>query len=167
LGLAICKRLVQLMGGKISVASEPGKGACFEIRLPGVTTAPESQAVARDDPNVGNITRNSQTAGVSGTTKPSSAAQLPEMVCVHPELIEKLKNEFHSRWDELKKVQPFEKVKHFGEDVRDLGVTYQVETLRKFGEDLLLQQDHYDIASMRKTLAGFSELIASFKSSIN
>lgn len=34
LGLAICSRLVREMGGTIEVASRPGQGACFEIRLP-------------------------------------------------------------------------------------------------------------------------------------
>jgi PAS domain S-box-containing protein len=34
LGLAICRELAELMGGRISVASTPGKGACFTVRLP-------------------------------------------------------------------------------------------------------------------------------------
>ena len=34
LGLAICARLIKEMKGRITVTSEPGEGACFEVRLP-------------------------------------------------------------------------------------------------------------------------------------
>jgi two-component system, OmpR family, sensor kinase len=34
LGLAICRALVERQGGRISVASAPGRGATFAIRLP-------------------------------------------------------------------------------------------------------------------------------------
>ncbi|MBK8284518.1 MAG: PAS domain-containing protein [Ahniella sp.] len=33
LGLVICKRLADLMEGEISVESEPGRGACFKLRI--------------------------------------------------------------------------------------------------------------------------------------
>lgn len=34
LGLALCRRIVELHGGSIDVQSAPGKGAVFEVRLP-------------------------------------------------------------------------------------------------------------------------------------
>jgi signal transduction histidine kinase len=35
LGLAITRRLARMMGGDVAVASEPGKGSVFTVRLPG------------------------------------------------------------------------------------------------------------------------------------
>ena len=35
LGLAITRKLARLMGGDVTVASEPGKGSMFTVRLPG------------------------------------------------------------------------------------------------------------------------------------
>ncbi|WP_372748717.1 ATP-binding protein [Litorivivens sp.] len=34
LGLSICKRLLEALGGHITVSSEPGKGSCFQVVLP-------------------------------------------------------------------------------------------------------------------------------------
>lgn len=44
LGLYLCRRYVQLMQGDIRVDSEPGRGACFQIRLPGRVALRESNA---------------------------------------------------------------------------------------------------------------------------
>jgi GAF domain-containing protein len=38
LGLAITRKLARMMGGDVTVASEPGKGSVFTVRLPGGTT---------------------------------------------------------------------------------------------------------------------------------
>jgi two-component system NtrC family sensor kinase len=45
LGLAISKRFCQMMGGNITVESEPGHGSTFTIRLPRIVEAPKEGAV--------------------------------------------------------------------------------------------------------------------------
>jgi signal transduction histidine kinase len=37
LGLALSRKLARMMGGDVTVASEPGKGSVFTVRLPAAT----------------------------------------------------------------------------------------------------------------------------------
>ncbi|MBO7434675.1 response regulator [bacterium] len=48
MGLSICRRLVEMMGGGLSVESEPGKGSTFKARIPGVETGAEKTAAEPD-----------------------------------------------------------------------------------------------------------------------
>ena len=46
LGLAISRRFCQMMGGDITVESEPGRGSTFTIRLPRIVDAPKEAVTA-------------------------------------------------------------------------------------------------------------------------
>jgi signal transduction histidine kinase len=50
LGLAISKRFCQMMGGDITVASKPGEGSTFTIRLPKIVNAPAHTGEAALEP---------------------------------------------------------------------------------------------------------------------
>jgi signal transduction histidine kinase len=53
LGLAVCRELMQLMGGRIEVSSEPGQGSSFTISLPmQKRRAPTISATTDDGPGV-------------------------------------------------------------------------------------------------------------------
>ena len=46
LGLAISKRFCQMMGGDITVESEPDRGSTFMIRLPRIVETPKEGIVS-------------------------------------------------------------------------------------------------------------------------
>jgi adenylate cyclase len=52
LGLAISRRFCQMMGGDITVESEPGRGSTFTIRLPRIVDAPK-EVVAANPAHIG------------------------------------------------------------------------------------------------------------------
>jgi len=53
LGLSICRSLVEMMGGTISATSAPGVGSRFEVRLPLIRTATQTDVDASPDGAMG------------------------------------------------------------------------------------------------------------------
>jgi adenylate cyclase len=56
LGLAITRKLARMMGGDVTVASEPGKGSVFTVRLPSDAAARATNSVEDTKPHGGDAT---------------------------------------------------------------------------------------------------------------
>ncbi len=86
-----------------------------------------------------------------------------EIVARLPELIARLEQELTPQWNELQKKQPVKAVQKFGQDLEKLGEEYSMNTLTKFGSDLIIYINNFDIRKMRFLLSGFPELIDQLK----
>ena len=64
LGLSICKRLIEVMGSRLIVESEPGKGSTFRARIGGIALCGK------------------QTGNTAGAKPDAAAAKLPEHVLI-------------------------------------------------------------------------------------
>jgi PAS domain S-box-containing protein len=94
-------------------------------------------------------------------TLPDAAS--PEIVAGLPELIARLERELIPQWNELQKKQPVKAVQKFGHDLEKLGKEYNIDFVTKFGADLIVYINNFDIRKMRFLLSGFPELIDQLK----
>ena len=72
LGLALCKRLVELLGGRISVTSALGEGSTFEVSLPG--GRPDRRSRRRSPIPPGRCSSSTTTSRRATSCAPISAA---------------------------------------------------------------------------------------------
>ena len=99
--------------------------------------------------------------------KPLLDAPSPETAARLPELIAILEQELTPQWDELQKKQPVKAVLKFGQDLEKVGQEYNIDTVTKFGADLIVYINNFDVRKMRFLLSGFPELIEQLKPRIN
>lgn len=76
LGLYICKRFAEAMGGSISVDTAPGCGACFTVSVPVVAVAPDAAAAAPPMPPTQACNQAYTSAGAAEAGQPMDHALL-------------------------------------------------------------------------------------------
>ena len=81
-----------------------------------------------------------------------------------PKVIGLLEDEYMQMWEKVRQNLFFEEIGEFGRRLSELGNTYAVAVLKKYGEALSAHAESFDVENMNTTLSAFPEVVAGLKS---
>jgi hypothetical protein len=145
LGLALSKRLIELMNGEISIQSKVGLGSSFEITLRDVKVSRDKACLV--------------STAIQGKQDSRDKACLVSTVELEkiPELLDKL-DKILPRLDNFTGALDLDKVEELGNEISNLGKKYNADNIVDYGENLCELAEDYESAQIRSLLKKFPEL---------
>ncbi|MBU1172722.1 MAG: hypothetical protein KKD44_24450 [Proteobacteria bacterium] len=162
LGLTISRRLVEMMNGRIWVDSLVDRGSTFHILIRDVKISLDEPFIRHTEIHHQGIRFGKRKVLVVDDIE--SHRDLPSHVKASlPGMIEHLESCFLERWETFKVRQPMDEVKLFGEEIKALGIEYNLNILSDYGDDLATHVDNFDVKNMQLAIEDFPKIILKLK----
>ena len=141
LGLAISRKLARMMGGELSVESEPGAGSVFTVTLPDVEATgeqAEDEGAPKEEERLLAQTLSMQERGW---------------------LQEQLSGDFGDEWEVVRESGDPEQMKDFARRVTAWGQRYRSPSVTRYGEKLLSDVEAFNLDAVNSALEAFPKLL--------
>jgi Rad3-related DNA helicase len=80
-----------------------------------------------------------------------------------PELIKQLEDELLPRWEPIVQNHFIHDIIEFAKEIIDLGSKYKMQLIERYGDELILYSESFDIENLDKTLHEFPNIIKKLK----